>query len=84
LHPEAEPRATDARKAQLTEAFQIFKQIKFNILRVRQAVIVGVAGADQVRSVKHRALAPRLLRQPLGKLASEWGQRFARRNKTSP
>jgi hypothetical protein len=25
-------RATDARKAELTEAFQIFKQIKFNIV----------------------------------------------------
>jgi hypothetical protein len=32
LHPDAEPRATDARKAELTEAFQIFKQIKFNIV----------------------------------------------------
>jgi hypothetical protein len=31
LHSEADPRATDARKAQLTEAFQIFKQIKFNV-----------------------------------------------------
>jgi hypothetical protein len=39
---------------------------------VRQAVIVGVASAGQVRSVKRRALALRLLHQPLGKLAPEW------------
>jgi hypothetical protein len=35
FHPDGEARASDARKAQLTEAFQIFNGLKFNIVGER-------------------------------------------------